>query len=153
MGTCNFRGNFKGLCPSTPPLERGSFIRIDKLTIAKVTILSIPKMRVWKLSFLVDLGRVLVQGETKIIDLRLKGLPWDKNAQSMFQEATLHYRSLDCLRSRQADPQRINRRYPKEWRFLLKRYRVIVLSLRVDAPPGKSSLKTSPHNQQMLLGK
>jgi hypothetical protein len=41
-------------------------------------------------SFLADLGRVLVQDETKIIDLRLKGCTvWDKNEQSMFQEVLL----------------------------------------------------------------
>jgi hypothetical protein len=39
-----------------------------------------------------------------------------------------------CLRNRQADPLRINRGYPKERRFLLKRLRVISFSFYVDAP-------------------
>jgi hypothetical protein len=39
-----------------------------------------------------DLGRVLVQDEAKIIDLRLKVVPWDKNEQAMFQEERIKKR-------------------------------------------------------------
>ena len=34
--------------------------------------------------------------------------------KSIVQEATLHRGPLDCLRSRQADPPRINGEYPKD---------------------------------------
>jgi hypothetical protein len=33
-----------------------------------------------------DSGRVLAQGDTKIIDLRLKGFPWDKNTRLVSNE-------------------------------------------------------------------
>jgi hypothetical protein len=45
IATSGIMKNYKGLPPSTTPLQRETFIRIDKQTIPKVTILSILKMR------------------------------------------------------------------------------------------------------------
>jgi hypothetical protein len=58
-----------------------------------------------------------------------------------------------CLRNRQVDPPQINRGYPKDCRFLFKRYRVISFSFNVDALFIRFPLKTSSHNQQKVLKK
>jgi len=54
---------------------------------------------------------------------------------SQLQEATLYLWPLVCQRNRQTDGPRIKIGYPKDWRFLLKRVRVISLSFYVDASP------------------
>jgi len=41
----------ESLSPSPPPLERQRSVRIVELTISKVTILSMLKRKLWKLSF------------------------------------------------------------------------------------------------------
>jgi len=56
----------------------------------------------------------------------------------------LHRGPLDCLRSGQADQPWINRRYPKERRFLLKRVDVIPLPFYVDASPKDATRRLHP---------
>jgi hypothetical protein len=70
-----------------------------------------------------------------------------------FQEAIWYYRPLDCLKDRQTAPPRINRGYPRDRRFLLKRLRVISFPFNVDALFRRCLLKASLHNQQRLLKK
>jgi len=61
-----------------------------------------------------------------------------------FQEETLHLWPFVCLKNRQADPPRINGEYPKEWRFLLKRVRVISLSCFVEVSPKDTLWRLHP---------
>lgn len=54
-----------------------------------------------------------------------------------FQEGTLHHGPLVCWVNRQADPPRMNRGTPKEWKFLLKSHRIISSSIHADELPHK----------------
>ena len=40
-----YRGTFKGLSPSTTPFGKRRFVKVVGLTIQKMNLLSIPKMR------------------------------------------------------------------------------------------------------------
>jgi len=67
------------------------------------------------------------------------------------QEATWYCKPLGCLKNRRAHSPRISMGYPRDRRFLLKRFGVIQFPFFVDASPQKmSSEDFTPESAETL---